>query len=93
MTITMNYWEIDEYTDVIAGGSTIDYEVTDEQFETIKASYETGKYQYMTDDEELKDIVALFYGEAYEPMIETYGKNIYMVIAFEYPNEIRKGGN
>lgn len=90
MTITMNYWEIDEYTDVIVGGSAIDYEVDTEQFEKIKASYETGKYQYMTDDEDLKDIVALFYNEAYEPMVETYGKNIYMTIAFEYPNE---GGN
>ena len=50
MTINMTYWEVDEMTEVTASGSKVDYEVTDEQFARIEASYKSGKFVYQTDD-------------------------------------------
>ena len=90
MLITMNYWSIVIKTNVNTGGSLIDFEVTEEQFQRIEESYKTGKFEYMTDDPELKDIIALFYNEAYEPELEEYGEIAKeLKIVFEYPEEIK----
>lgn len=93
MTINMTYWEVDKITEVTASGSKVDYVVTDEQFARIKASYKSGKFVYLTDDESLSDIVALFYDLAMDPAKELYGELAERLrIVFEYPDEIKVEG-
>ena len=93
MTINMTYWEVDKRTDVTAGGSKVDFEATEEQFARIEASYKTGEFVYMTEDEALADIVALFYDEAMNPAREEYGEAANLLkIVFEYPDEIKEEG-
>lgn len=93
MTINMTYWEVDKITEVTASGSKVDYEVTDEQFARIEASYKSGKFVYLTDDESLSDIVALFFDLAMDPAKEMYGELAERLrIVFEYPDEIKVEG-
>ena len=93
MTINMTYWEVDKITEVTASGSKVDNEVTDEQFARIEASYKSGKFVYLTDDESLSDIVALFFDLAMDPAKELYGELAERLrIVFEYPDEIKVEG-
>ena len=93
MKINMTYWEVDKNTEVTAGGAGVDYDVTEEQFARIEESYKSGKYVYMTDDESLADIIALFHHYAWEPAVELYGEIANnLKIVFEYPDEIKKEG-
>ena len=93
MTINMTYWEVDTKTEVTVSGSKVDYEVTDEQYARIEASYKSGKFVYLTDDESLSDIVAFFYDLAMNPAKELYGELAERLeIVFEYPDEIKDEG-
>lgn len=58
-------------------------EVTEDQFDRIKASYESGNYKRMDEDESVHDVY-----ETHESNIKTSEKQ---VILFDYPKDIRDG--
>ena len=90
MTINMNYWFIVTKAEVEAGGAGTYCEVSDEQFKRIEASYKTGKFEYMTDDKDLSDVVELVYQDAVDDGNDYYGEAMKeLTIVFEYPDEIK----
>ena len=66
----------------------VDIEITDEEYERIGASFDTGLYMGMFDDESLSDICAKCKAEADKWEFEkAYGDNI--LFRFDYPLETR----
>lgn len=64
-------------------------EVTQEQFDRIKVSYETGKFTYMTDDKNLKDIIVSVIEEGEEDGRRSYGEYMSLLkVIVVYPYEI-----
>ena len=95
MEMTINYWVKHIRTEVLTDGLNMGAEVTEEQFARMKASYQSGRYEYMNDDESLADILAPWDAEErtkgytdYETGIPLM--NAEMALVFEYPEEVKQ---
>ena len=95
MEMTINYWVKHIEADVITDGLNLAAEVTEEQFARMQASYQSGLYEYMNDDESLADILATweaeerarYYTDA-ETGIPIMDDDVELV--FEYPKAVKK---
>ena len=95
MEYTINYWVKHIRTEVFTDGLNMGAEVTDEQAARMLASYQSGKFEYMNDDETLQDILAPWEKEERakgytDSMTDLPLINDEMALIFEYPDEIRK---
>ena len=95
MEYTIYYWVKHIKTEVFIDGLNMGAEVTEEQIARMLASYQSGYFEYMSDDESLKDILTPWEKEEREKgytdsMTELPLINDEMALLFEYPDEIRK---
>lgn len=78
-------------TGIMSGvGVCLYTEVTDEQYKRIEESYNSGKFEYMNEDESLKDVVDLYWDMALESVRDTFGKDIDKYTQLiPYPEQIK----
>ena len=89
MRIDVTFYHMVVKTEVVTDGVNTYCEVTEEQYKKIEESFRTGKYEYMSDDPELADIVAPIVKEGDEDARTAYGemaKDLKTVV--DYPPEI-----
>lgn len=76
-------------SEIIIADSCTSFELTKEQYKKVKKSQRSGKYEYMDQDPDLKDIVQLAYQAAVEEeKREEYGHLVdieVFPVQFEYP--------
>ena len=78
-------------TGIMSGvGVCLYTEVTDEQYKRIEKSYNSGKFEYMNEDESLKDVVDLYWDMALDSVKDTFGEDIGKYTQLiPYPEQIK----